>query len=181
MVYHYKTSTMIFTPSKCGSSSLRAIAYSDHREFLVCTGPAPWNDRDLTFHTNSEKVSWVHTWKIKRRILLVRNPTDRIVSLWKHIYYLHDQPKFTDWLNKIEPKGHEQPMRLYCRDATDFIHLDTMANDLYRVLGTRYEIPHVNASSIATPELSEKDITRLKMLFATDYELMDEIKNRDLN
>jgi hypothetical protein len=80
MIYNVLTKQMIITPPKTGTTVLHHLLCK-MPNFWYILGPARW---DTTTKHAPAKVIQTHEIKVEEWILMVRNPIDRLISMWKH-------------------------------------------------------------------------------------------------
>jgi hypothetical protein len=85
---------LIFTPNKCASTSLNETLTGKMNAQMILGPQGPWRQHGFDYDDCIGKHSmfvpfWCQNWE---KWLIVRDPYDRFISLWKHYcrYHEHD-------------------------------------------------------------------------------------------
>ena len=135
MIYDIKTNTIIATPPKCGTSILHHVMCKFPNYWYIL-GPAKWDTTSKHCSTHD-----IHTAEIsiKRTVLLMRNPVDRMVSMWKHRRsYDKYEGSLSDFVNDHNlSSGWYAPCTTHCEKPDAVLHQETLFEDCKKVLGVQ--------------------------------------------
>ena len=162
-------------PYRCGSGSLVEMLCGIPG-FWYCTGPAPWNSRQLTNHIRDGVFDKIHDHPIRRRLLLVREPVSRTRSVIQHRISRGTISDTEEWFRLLEVKSGCDwlTQRSFCRNADDVIRLEYMTFDVQRIFGIAAVQRHEHKSSIEPPQLTPPQIDIVRNVFAEDFALYEQ-------
>lgn len=129
---------VIFTPNKCGSTTLNETLCGKGIGQMVLGPQGPYVKHGFTYNDCIGKHSmfvpfWCQDW---RKILITRNPYDRFVSMWRHFCRYHKQEiEFPEFVDRMIPKFRtEAPANwFYTRRMRDFIEESPPETELFDV------------------------------------------------
>ena len=116
MIISHDGEFLIGTPTKCGTHTLEAVAKRAERRGLgsqLCIAGPIAPDTSRRQHHMYVPKEWAHY----RRLLLVRNPYDRAVSLYE---WLRDPAWYTQWGAKYVQRGEHPKVDGDSRPAMNF-------------------------------------------------------------
>ncbi len=127
MIYDIKTKTIIVTPPKCGSTILHHVLCK-MPNFWYILGPSKWDT--TTKHCLSKSIS-TRELTIKRWILLLRNPYNRLISMWNHrVSYDNYDGSLSDFINHHNlASGWYAPATSYIEKIDGIIKQEDIFND----------------------------------------------------
>ncbi len=118
--------TVIITPMKCGSTTIQELLIP--RGWIYVMGPHPWDADDIEKHTHV--LPWRCRHQNAKRLLMVRDPLQRAVSLYRHRCLYWRPISIEQWLARHLMEPINAPIAdLYPR-ADALIHLEHMQADL---------------------------------------------------
>jgi len=137
MIYDIKTRTVVVTPPKCGTSILHHVMCKFPNYWYIL-GPAKW---DTTSKHCSSKDIHTTEIKIEKTVLLMRNPVDRMISMWKHRRsYDKYEGSLIDFVNHHNlSAGWYAPCTSYCGEVDAVLHQETLFEDCKKVLGVHLD------------------------------------------
>lgn len=162
MIYDIKTRTIIATPPKCGTTILHHVMCGFPNYWYIL-GPAKW---DTTSKHCS--ISNIHTTEIKieRTVLLMRNPIDRMISMWKHrrSYDKYEESLSGFIRNNNLSSGWYAPCTTYCEKVDAVLHQETLFEDCKKELGIQLdellELRMNNSQFKYEPTQEEKELLK---------------------
>lgn len=101
---------LLITPMKCGSTTAEETLCPLGWRYIM--GPHPWDRREIEKHTDCVPYLAADA----RKLLLVRNPLDRVASLFNHHVQYHGPLDFGRWLNvAFHSRYHAPVTQLYAK------------------------------------------------------------------
>lgn len=137
MIYDIRSNTCIITPPKCGTTILHHVLCKLPKYWYV-VGPAKWDS--TTKHCSAKDIH-TNEIKIKRWVLLMRHPIDRMVSMWKHrrSYDGYDGT-LSDFVNHHNlSAGWYAPCTSYADKIDAIIHQETIFEDCKSILNQQFD------------------------------------------
>lgn len=164
MLVNYERQVAIFTPFKNYSVSIHTYFEVD-REWIMCIGPQPF-DGLIGPHANVV-ATWWKGWELW---LPIRNPYDRVVSMWRYQCSIDGEMPWDEWMRDCFSLPHFGPVTtLY--PYTRLIHCETIAETL-RSLGCDYgEFPRLNVSDGKRPEMTLEHRHMIEQVHAADFRM----------
>lgn len=162
MLVNYERRIVLFTPFKNCSSSLHDYFGRD-RSWINVIGPQPF-DGLIGYHTNV-LASWWRGWEVW---LPIRNPYDRVRSMWKFCCSREGFVDFSQWVENRLHDAHFGPVTtLY--PYTRLIQCERLSRELHD-LGCDYgDMPRLNVSEIANPDMIAADYMAIEQVHAADF------------
>jgi hypothetical protein len=163
MIYHEESKTVIVTPTRCGSVTLHK-ALCGHNSFvkLITT-----ENNEHTIHGTYESINR-SSLDIRRNILLIRNPFDRMLSIFNSQNY-NDVDELLCNFN-IKSRTFK-PCSEYLDIIDDIIRIENAADDiksLFDIDIDQFESLYENSSSYDI-SFDIDDLRSIKTLVATKY------------
>jgi hypothetical protein len=171
MLYNKKKNTIIWLPHKICSTSLRGYFREDttwevyHSRHYVSPlyFPTHVDHHGVTYptETNFSPALGGRTKDSYRRVLPLRNPYDRVVSMWKFHIALGFKENFEEWFAQIF-MFHPSTLpatRIFAGHYDETIITENIESELKRLNLDHGEFPHLNKTQ-GTHELtsSQKQI-----------------------
>lgn len=152
MIYNIKTKTIIVTPPKCGTTILHDVLCRFPNYWYIL-GPTKW---DTTSKHCSARDIHTNEIQIRHTVLLMRNPVDRMISMWKHRksydLYEGDLCDFVNHHNLFA--GWYAPCTSYVERADKVLHQETLYEDCKKVLNI--ELPDLLERRMNNSQFSHK-------------------------
>lgn len=132
MIYNIFTKQMIITPPKTGTTILHNLLCA-LPNFWYVLGPAKW---DTTTKHAPSSVLKTHEIKVDKWILMIRHPSDRIISMWKHRRsYDNYDDSLEDFINHHNlMAGWYAPCTSYVDKIDGIIRQEHMYDDCMKIL-----------------------------------------------
>ena len=131
MIYHTKSKTMIITPTRCGSVTLHKIL-GNNSDFVIATTVECGEN---TIHGTQNSIDHTH-FNIDRYVLLIRNPVDRIKSIFHHYSYINTK----QFLNDFDQYDRRfKQCTSYLQKIDDTIKTENMRLDVDRIFNIDFE------------------------------------------
>lgn len=122
---------MIITPTRCGSVTLHNIL-TENKDFVaVTTSEHGYN----TIHGTCDSIDRTY-FDINKYILLIRNPVDRLQSIFSHYKYENIR-QFLDDFDQYDKKF--KSCTSYSHKIDDIIKTENMRSDVNRIFDIDFE------------------------------------------
>lgn len=173
------------------------LNWESHRHLLGCfqrppSWPAEFPDR-IAHLTASEytKLRFVSPklWNDFFKFTIIRDPVDRVVSMWRYLPPMHDLEGFVmNYLPQAMAEDHyffRSQCRYVCSDDTGepivdvvlpFSELKERWHVVQERCGLKTDLIHRNRShKMAAPLVSDAVVERIKSLYCDDYALLEKL------
>lgn len=140
MLFSKEKRTVIITPMKAGSTTVHDL-FEDQPGWIFTMGPHPWKPQDIEKHTGCFP-QWVNNRDNIQKLLLIRNPYDRVASFYHHWCKYHDHSDkyiIDDWMEEqfiphcmTKPDNYYNPCTVLYPDHTGIIRIEKLRYDLSR-------------------------------------------------
>ena len=140
MLINHRKKQLLFTPFKNFSTSINNFLTRTDRSWQMCLGPHPGDPTHIGGHTNFAPMSS----EGYRKYLLIRNPYDRVLSMWGYSNKLMNKDEtFFDYLqvNLIRPELGPVTVAF---EYDHLIHVENIHNELVALTDCKDEFPHKN-------------------------------------
>lgn len=162
LLVNYDRETVLFTPFKNYSVSIHTYFEVD-RSWIMCLGPQPF-DGLIGPHSNTP-ATWWNGWELW---LPIRNPYDRVASMWKYQCHRDGFIDFDEWMRDCFRLPHFGPVTVLYR-YTRLIHCENLQSEL-RLAGCDFgELPKLNASEMEDPHMTAAHRREIEEVHASDF------------
>lgn len=159
MIYHTKSKTMIITPTRCGSVTLHETLTKNENFINVTTYEYGRN----TIHGSYNSIDKTY-FKIDKCVLLIRNPIDRLTSIFNYYKY-KDIKQFLNDFDQYDRKF--KPCCSYLHKIGGIIKTENLRVDVNDIFGIDFEqldVIYENSSNATC-----NDVDAFKSLSRTIY------------